>query len=81
MLVFIIGLFYRRSRRKSLAAMRRQYRPWAGKARRGLEPAAPEKPLSKPGRRQRAKELAAAAIEGIIDQDTRPKNVLNGSTD
>jgi hypothetical protein len=26
MLVFIIGLFYRRSRRKSLAAMRRQYR-------------------------------------------------------
>jgi hypothetical protein len=37
------------------------------------EPAAPAKPLSEPGRRQRAKELAAAAIEGIIDQDTPPE--------
>jgi len=39
MLVFIIGLFYRRSRRKSLAAMRRQYRLRAWKARCGPEPA------------------------------------------
>jgi hypothetical protein len=39
----------------------------------GLTVRTEAKPVDKPGRRLRAQELAAAAIEGIVDQATPPK--------
>ena len=39
----------------------------------GLKVKAPARPVSKPGRRLRAQELATKAIEKMIDPSARPK--------
>jgi hypothetical protein len=39
----------------------------------GLEVKTPARPVSKPGRRQRARELATTAIEGMIDPTAPPE--------
>jgi hypothetical protein len=48
-------------------------RPSAAWSRSGLTVTAPEKPVNKPGRRQRAQELAANAIEKMIDPAAPPE--------